>query len=533
MSQPGTARYIRTLGLALRFAVELWVHKRLGHLRRSRQAKATSALYTRQARQFVRFAAQMGGLIIKVGQFLSVRIDLMPKEYIEVLSELRDAVPPVPTDQIVEVIEAELGQPLASVYTSFDREPVAAASLGQVHRARLPDGADVAVKVLRPGIEDLVETDLRSLRVLLRWLGRLTDLGRYTDLAGLEADFGATFSDELDYVKEAHSAEAFQRELLFNPHVDIPRIYWPQSTKRVLTMEYMAGVPIDDLATIDAWGLDRNKLAVSLAGLFFEMVIESGHYHADPHPGNVFVRQDGTIELIDFGMVGQVTPQARQEYTWLVAALVRRDAAGIVASMKSLGFLGPGADTRGLADLIAPYIDTLVGEVAGFYTGASFLDAMMDGSVQLSIDSEVLGQIQRFIYAQPINLPGQTTFLFKSLITVIGLCLVLDPELDMLATATPYVANKGSTFSMLTEAASKLLTNPVEAAAGLVPRVRRMGEMVTRLEDGSFEADFGAMLDARMEQHQRRQNRQFRRTVAVAGGLAALFLGLKRRQRSS
>jgi len=533
MSQPGTLRYLRTLGLALRFAIELWVHKRLGYLRRSRQAKATSALYARQARQFVAFAAQMGGLIIKVGQFLSVRIDLVPKEYIEVLAELRDAVPPVPTAQIVDVIEAELGRPLKEIYPSFAPEPVAAASLGQVHRATLPDGTAVAVKVLRPGIEDLVQTDLRSLRVLLRWLGRLTDLGRYTDLTGLEADFTATFSDELDYVKEGHFAEAFQRDLLFNPHVDIPKIYWELSTTRVLTMEYMVGVPIDDLATIDRWGLDRRQLALALAGLFFEMVLDHGFYHADPHPGNVFVRQDGTIELIDFGMVGTVTQAARSDYTWLVTALVKRDAPGIVAALKSLGFLGPGADVRGLADLIAPYIDTLVGEVTGFYTGASLLDAMMSGQVQLSIDSEVLVQIQRFIYAQPINLPGQTTFLFKSLITVIGLCLVLDPELDVLATATPYVTDRGSIFGTFFETIGQVLTNPVETAADLVPKVRRMGTMIKRLEDGSFEADLGAMLSSRLEQHQRRQTRQLRRTLGALGGAAALILTLIHRRRNT
>ncbi|MCL2316467.1 MAG: AarF/UbiB family protein, partial [Actinomycetia bacterium] len=385
MGLTGRARYARTLGMALRIVAELWWLRRTRWLRGHRQDAAASALYDRQARRFTVFATRMGGLIVKLGQFLSVRVDLLPGEYIAVLSKLQDALPAVPTRDIVTTIEDELHRPLASIFATFDETPIAAASLGQVHRATLPDGTPVAVKVLRPGIEDLVATDLASLRALLRLLDRAFGLGRILDVADLEADFTATFTDELDYLSEGRHAEEFQRDLLFNPHVDIPQIHWERTTRRVLTGEFMDGVRVDDLTRLDAAGVDRSALAANLAGVFFEMVLEHGRYHADPHPGNVFVRPDGVIQLIDFGMVGTVDPAARPRFAALVTGLVRRDAAGVVRALKDLGFLGPGADTAHLATLLGPRIDAIVGDVAHFYTSASVLDSMMSGQVHLSV----------------------------------------------------------------------------------------------------------------------------------------------------
>jgi len=517
-------RYARTFWLVARFLVQLWLLKRLSPLLGSRRQRVAGRLYRRQALKFVDFATQMGGLIIKVGQFLSVRIDLLPKDYIDVLSTLQDALPPVPTDQIVAVIERELKHPLGTIFGSFAEVPEAAASLGQVHRATLPDGTPVAVKVLRPGIEDLVETDLGLLRRLLRLLDRLTGLGSRVDIAALEADFTTTFTDELDYVKEAQNAEAFQADLLFNPHVDIPQVYWERSTRRVLTMEYMAGTPIDDLDTIDAWGVDRHALATNLAGLFFEMVLNSGRFHADPHPGNVFVRPDGVIQLIDFGMVGQITPEARARYASLLTALVRRDARGVVASLQALGFLGPGADAARLTELIGPYIDTIVGDVVGFYTGGSIVDSLMTGNVHLNVGPDVLADLQEFILTQPIVMPGQTTFLGKALITVIGLCLRLDPGLDLLGTATPYVTSQQGVAGL----AYDLATRGIGTLTELVPRAHRLLDTVRRIEDGSVEAGVVGRVQAGVDQAARRQTRTLMRALAAAVGVIIVVLTRRR-----
>jgi len=515
------------MGLAVLFVVQLGWLKYTRFLHGSRHQQMQSALYTWQAKRFVRFAIEMGGLIVKLGQFMSVRIDLLPKEYITELSLLQDALPAVDTDRIVAVIETELTHPLAQTYATFDRAPVAAASLGQVHRATLLDGTTVAVKVLRPGIEELVATDLKSLRRVLRLVNHWLHIDQLIDLTVLDADFSATFTNELDYLLEAHNAEAFQRNLLMNMHVDIPKIYWEHSTRRVLTMEYMDGARIDDLDAIDAWGIDRHDLAVNLAGLFFQMVLDDGFFHADPHPGNVFVRSDGIIQLIDFGMVGSITATARELYGHLVVALVRRDAPGIVQALKSLGFLGPGADTRALADLIGPYIDAIVGDVAHFYTDRSMMDSMMSGNVNLTIDAATLTQIQEFIYTQPITLPGQTTFLGKALITVLGLCLRLDPDLDLIATSATYVSQDAKT-----DAARDMMTRIAregwDLVKGIVPTAQRWMSVAQKLDDGSLQVEWSQAVERRMAQSQARSTRRIIQAIAAATAVIVAVLWRRR-----
>ncbi|MDR2895096.1 MAG: hypothetical protein LBV30_00355 [Propionibacteriaceae bacterium] len=527
MNQSGWRRYWGSLSLTLRFLIELWWLRRTRRWRGRHQAAAASRLYRRQARQFVDYAQRMGGLIVKLGQFMSVRVDLLPKEYIDELSRLQDALPAVPTEQIIAVIEAELQAPIDSLFTDFEPTALAAASLGQVHRAKLRDGRAVAIKVLRPGIESLVKTDLRTLRAILRLLDRLLHLGRFTDVAQLEADFSATFSAELDFQQEGHNAETCQRNLLLNAHIDIPQIHWSHSRGRVLTMEFMDGVRIDDLAAIDAAGIDRSELAEALAGIFFQMVLTDGFYHADPHPGNVLVRHDGVIQLIDFGMVGRVSPQAISQYTELVSCLVRRDAAGIVAALSALGFLSPGADTATLTRLIKPHIDALIGDVTGFYTGASFIGAAMDGQLKLSLDQASLAQIQQFIFSQPITLPGQTTFLGKALITVLGLCLRLDPGMDVIAAATPFVGSGAG--EQLRHWLERAWSDGRGLITGLIPTAQRLMSVAEKLDDGSLQVELNAQVEARLTGQLQRSTKRITRAIVIGSGLIALALGWRRR----
>jgi len=510
----GASRYIKTLRLALTFVVQLGWLKYTRPLRGARQQDAASRLYKQQARRFGAFAIEMGGLIVKLGQFMSVRIDLLPKEYIDELSLLQDSLPAVPTPDIIAVIETELGRPLSQTFATFDTTPLAAASLGQVHKATLLDATPVAVKVLRPGIEALVAADLKSLHTILRLVNRLIHIDRFIDLDDLEADFTTTFTNELDYVKEATFAEKFQRNLLTNMRVDIPQIYWQHSTRRVLTMEFMDGVRIDDLPAIDSAHIDRHQLAVDLANTFFSMVLDDGFFHADPHPGNVFVRQDGIIQLIDFGMVGSIDPAARTQYAALVTALAKHDAAGIVASLKELGFLGPGADTATMTKMLGPYIDAIVGDVAGFYTGRSMVDSMMAGRVNLNIDPATLAQIQQFIFTQPITLPGQTTFLGKALITVLGLCLRLDPGMDIVATAGAYMASQNS----LSQVVTHLLGDATSLLRDIVPTTKHLISLARKLDDGTLEVELNKAVERRIEQAQAKQTRQIVRSIAIATG---------------
>jgi len=365
-----------------------------------------------------------------------------------------------------------------------------------------------------------VETDLESLHRILRLINHFAHLDAFIDLNMLDNDFAGTFTSELDYVTEGKNAEQFQRNLLMNMHVDVPQIFWDLSTKRVLTMEFMDGVRVDDLAAIDAAGIDRKELAANLGDLFFGMVLEDGLYHADPHPGNVFVRSDGVIQLIDFGMVGTITPEMRRYYGDLVLGMVRHDAPRIVQALKDLGFVGPGADTTGWVNIVEPYIDALIQDTASFYTGASMVEGAMHGRINLTVDPATMARIQQFIFSQPITLPGQTTFLFKSVITVVGLCLRLDPDLDLIGAARAHMG-AASTMQTMYEMAARMAGEGWDAVKSVIPTARAVASFARKLDDGTFNAVLGRSIEYRVKEAQRQQTKQIVRAIAVATGVIA------------
>ena len=506
--------------LAVRFALQLWwTSKTRVFFRAERQKARLGALYTRQAREFTTYAIESGGLIVKLGQFLSVRIDLLPKEYIDVLGTLQDALPPVSTPALTQVIESELGRPVGELFAEFSDEPIAAASLGQVHRARLPGGEDVAVKVLRPGVDDLVDTDVRALRSIMRLLGRFTTIGRYLDVEDFCTDFDHTFRGELDYVGEGHNAEVFQANFLTNPYVDMPKIYWPYTSRRVLTMEYMDGVKIDELDAMDAAGVDRKAVSTHLLEIYLQMLLQDGFFHADPHPGNVFVRTDGIIQLIDFGMVGTIPEQMRTQFKELIVGVLRKDADQTLGAMRRLGFLRPGADVRALGQMLMPVIDSLVGDMGGVLNSGAILDSMMRGegigslNDTLHVDAQTLDEMREFIFSQPISLPGNTTFLGKALITVVSVCSKLDPDLDLVAVAEPYFTREmGFTRSVW----PTLLSDGTDLLGALVPTSKRLVSLVQKMDEGALETTLTDAQERRLTRHQTALAQRLIRTVIGA-----------------
>ena len=516
-------RHYRTVWLAVTFALQLWWTRRTRpFVGAERQRVRSSALYTRQARRFTAFATAMGGLIIKLGQFLSVRIDILPREYIEELGKLQDAIPPVDTAVMVRVIEGELGAPLAELFASFDADPIAAASLGQVYRARLDTGADVAVKVLRPGVDDLIDTDLRSLRVILRLLDRFTTMGRHLDVDGFCADFEATFRDELDYVTEGRNAEAFQRNFLLSPRVEIPAIHWSHTTRRVLTMEFMDGVKINELDALDGLGVDRARVARDLLEIYLQMFLHDGFFHADPHPGNVFVRPDGVIQLIDFGMVGTIPDEARRWYASLIVAVLTKDADRAVEALWGLGFLRRGTDTRALKQVLRPLMDTMFADVSALYAGSSVLDHVMRGeSLAFSIDTETLDRLREFILSQPISLPGDTTFIGKAFITVVSVCSKLDPAVDIVGVAEPYL--KQETRETLADVWPKIRADAISLARSAVPTAKRLVALARKADAGELEVRLG---ESQWRQLQAARERDVRRIVWTVLGASVMLSGV-------
>jgi ubiquinone biosynthesis protein len=368
---------------------------------------------------------ELGTAPIKLGQVLSTRADLLPPEYVAELAKLRDRVAPVPAEVIREVIEREFGQPIEAIFARFDDEPLAAASIGQVHTASLFSGEEVVVKVQKPGVVEQVEIDLRLLLDLARTGQRRSALAKDYDFVAITEEFARTLRGELDYEREGRNADTFRRLFAGNRDVHIPRIYWPQTTSRVLTMQRLHGVTIDDLAALDRLGVDRHDLAVRSANLILTEIFEHGFYHADPHPGNFLVLADGAIGALDFGMVGRVGTRQKLDLLDLMAAMVDGDAERAVNAFEALGVAGVAGDAMRRDELVRD-----VGYLLDRYVGRPLADLRFD---------EVTADIFATARRHHLRIPADMILLMKTLAMNEGVGRHLDPWFNASAVAAPFV----------------------------------------------------------------------------------------------
>ncbi|HZU13135.1 MAG TPA: AarF/ABC1/UbiB kinase family protein [Chloroflexota bacterium] len=368
-------------------------------------------------------ALEMGGVLIKVGQFLSARVDLLPAEYIEELALLQDEVPAVPFSEIRPILEADLG-PLDSAFAHFDQEPVAAASLGQVYHARLSAGEQVAVKVQRPHIDEIVEADLSALRLIIHWLDRYTPVRRRADLPLILREFEDTLRLELDYHAEGHHAERLAILFHDSHSILIPRVYWSHSHGRVLTLQYMTGIKITDFAAIEAEGISRALVAEILLIGYLKQVVEDGFFHADPHPGNLLVRPGPQVVLLDFGMVGDISPTMRNNLRRVFLGVVRHDYDEILSALERLGFIPMRADRSILREALVWTIET-------FYE-------MSFAELQAVDPTQVLDRLQDVFYTESVRIPANYAFLGRALGTLSGICTALDPSFQFMTVAEPF-----------------------------------------------------------------------------------------------
>lgn len=381
-------------------------------------------LYVSQARYFRVTAVQLGGLLIKLGQFFSTRVDILPQASIRELAGLQDEVAEVPFEQIRILAESELKQPLDQVFAHFDPKPLASASLGQVHTAVLLDGRKAAVKIQRPGIDELVEIDLKSIRAVVGFIKRFTDWQRFINIDLIYQEFADTIRAELDYIQEGRNAETIAANSKDDPLFAAPAIYWEYTTRRVLTMEFMEGIKITEHEQITAAGLDRKQIAAQLLGIYVRQILIDGFYHADPHPGNLFVRPDGTIIMVDFGMVGAVSNEMRPLLVELVLALTRRDYFAVVEELKRLGFLRLESDNLLLVRAVSVFLEHTLG------SGEDLSSTDLQG---------FLKDLEKLLYEQPFQIPARFTFLGRALGTLYGICVGLDPDIDFIEVSRPYV----------------------------------------------------------------------------------------------
>ena len=383
---------------------------------------------TKVLRDFRMTAMAMGGLLIKLGQFLSSRADLLPAEALAELVQLQDEVPAERFDDIRRVIERELNAPIYDLFTSINPAPAGSASLGQVHKATLRDGREVAIKVQRPDIRAIVRTDLAALRFVLSVVRRIAPGATQTvDLQGLYREFSRMVFSELDYIREGRNAERFAHNFAGDASITMPGVIWEHTTRRVLTLEWVSGIKITNTHALDEAGLDKSAIAHRLVSLYFKQVLELGIFHADPHPGNIFVQQTAQgfrLVFVDFGMMGRMTTRMRGRLRECFIGLVQQDAAAIVRALDGLGFVGERANHEAL--------EQALGLMLVQYSSMSL------GQLREVDPGEMLDDIESLLYNQPFRLPSEFAFLGRAMAMLVGLATHLSPEFNFLEVATPY-----------------------------------------------------------------------------------------------
>ncbi len=387
--------------------------------------KRMSARHRKRAIQLRKTALEMGGVLIKLGQFFSSRADVMPEEYIEELVKLQDMVPAVPFEEVKQLIQEQFGRPLEKVFKSFDPQAAAAASLAQVHYAQLPDGTPVAVKIQRPSIEHLINIDLATFSFLMEGVDRFTSFGKKVDIPMILNEFNRTLGDELDFIREGYNAEQFRENFKDNEIIYIPKVYWEFSSKKVLTLEKIEGVKINDYATLKKRGIDRSVVAQEVAQSYFKQVLEDGFFHADPHPGNLFVVEGPEITFVDFGMVGLISPLMKDNLRSLVIAIAGRDVDGIVNAFISLGFLRKGVGSFSVKNAIRWMLDNY--------------SSITTNTLSVADIEEINEDLKRIMRDEPFTIPAEFAFLARAFGTLHGLAVGLDPNFDAIEAAAPYV----------------------------------------------------------------------------------------------
>jgi predicted unusual protein kinase regulating ubiquinone biosynthesis (AarF/ABC1/UbiB family) len=364
---------------------------------------------------------EMRGVLIKIGQFLSSRVDILPEEYTTELSKLQDRVPPADITDIMKRVVEEIGPP-EDVFASFDETPIASASLGQVHRASLKSGERIAVKVQYPGIREVIASDIRTFHFIIKLLKIFY---RRINLDVIFSEFSRIIHEELDYIQEGKNAEAFARNFSDNPKIRIPAVYWPFTTSKVLTLEFLEGTKITDFDTIDAQGIDRKKVARALAEAYCQMFFIDGLYHGDPHPGNIFVRPGPEIVLVDFGMVARISTPKKEGLKRAFTAIMERDSVELVRALVDMGFIPLTRDIQPLVQ----FVDRIF---------VKYRD--ISPSEFKALDVEEMGNdIMEALRLSPsIQIPNDFILFGRVMGILNGLGSQLDPDTNIIEIAAPF-----------------------------------------------------------------------------------------------
>jgi predicted unusual protein kinase regulating ubiquinone biosynthesis (AarF/ABC1/UbiB family) len=534
-------RYRRILRFFARLSAQMWwfdvLLPRIGMRRLA--ARGRSERLVRAAARFHRLAAELGGLMIKVGQFMSTRLDVLPAEVTDQLAGLQDEAPQVPFELIRPFAETQLGMPLDKAFASFDANPVAAASLGQVHRATLCDSeadelgfASVMVKVQRPGIEQVVDIDLAALRKVAGWASHIKAIAQRTDVHGLVEEFARSSLEEVDYLHEAANAEQFAADFNGNAGIDSPVVVWERTSARLLTLSDVSAIKVNDVDALQAVGIDPHDVAYAVADAYIAQVFEHGFFHADPHPGNLFVTPIGTVAgknggtgdvanrekqpggqvvswrltFIDFGMMGEVPTGLRGQLKEVIVAIGMRDAQRLIKAMSEMHMLLPSADL-GL-------LERALGQLFDRFGGMSLAD-MRKIDPQELIDFAM--QFRELMRTMPFQLPQDFLMLIRAASLMNGLCTALDAEYNLWESVQPYADKLVAEES---GSGARFILGEAKAVAELTAALpRRLTRVLTMAERGQ--------LTVEIPEIERQMNRIEAGVRRVVGAIvfAALLIG--------
>ncbi|MBW4689445.1 MAG: AarF/ABC1/UbiB kinase family protein [Komarekiella atlantica HA4396-MV6] len=411
----------------------------------------------------------LGPTFIKVGQLFSTRADIFPIEYVEELAKLQDKVPAFSYEQVETTIEKELGKKIPELFQSFEPIPLAAASLGQVHKAVLHTGELVVVKVQRPGLKKLFEIDLQILKGITRYFQNHPKWGRGRDWIGIYEECCRILWEEIDYLNEGRNADTFRRNFRGYDWVKVPRVYWRYTTSRVLTLEYVPGIKISQYEALEAAGLDRKVIARQGAQAYLLQLLNSGFFHADPHPGNIAVSPDGSLIFYDFGMMGRIKSNVREGLMETLFGIAQKDGDRVVQSLINLGAIAP-VDDMGPVRRSVQYM----------------LDNFMDKPFENQSVAAISDDLYEIAYNQPFRFPATFTFVMRAFSTLEGVGKGLDPEFNFMEVAQPYAmqlmtnmnGSEGNSFL------NELSRQAVQVSSSAFGLPRRLEDTLDKLERG-------------------------------------------------
>ena len=493
-------RFFDIWSFVLTLMLRLWLYNKSWSYRGGATDTKKAARRKWQAIWIRTTLLDLGPTFIKVGQLFSTRADIFPSEYVEELAKLQDKVPAFSYEQVEEIIEYELGKKIPELFASFEPIPLAAASLGQVHKATLHSGEAVVVKVQRPGLKQLFEIDLKILKGITKYFQNHPKWGRGRDWVGIYEECCRILWEEIDYLNEGRNADTFRRNFRAQEWVKVPRVYWRYASPRVLTLEYLPGIKISQYEALEAAGLDRKVLARQGAEAYLHQLLNNGFFHADPHPGNIAVSPDGALIFYDFGMMGKIQSNVREGLMDTLFGVASKDGERVVNSLVNLGALAP-TDDMGPVRRSVQYM----------------LDHFMDKPFEKQSVASISEDLYEIAYDQPFRFPATFTFVMRAFSTLEGVGKGLDPEFSFMEVARPYAMQlmsdmNGSEGNSIINELGRQAVQVSTSAFGLP---RRLEETLEKLERGDVRVRVRSIETERLLRRQ---------TNILLGGIYALII---------